>query len=324
MKGKTTCMVLLLAGVLFAGCASQVEEVPSETSERARISTGKGAIAGLLIDDIYRPIPDTLVLLQGTGLTTTTDASGQFTFLDIDPGSYILVASSPAHEAAPANVDVRMGEYAEAELQARRIFSNDGYIITTSYSIFTACASSAVLVATVYSCLADSDSYRPGLHMNNFTEKDITYLVAEVLLNQADQYTWVLRCSGGGSFGCGEYAYVNITTKDETSKGVYGKVVLKLGENYMNTWQSHVWNNTDPIDMLVFYQGTGGDEVTDVAKPVGCMLPPVTNPLNGKPAFCRVYYGAGHRFAVQGKIILSLFLGEPKESIDDYHVLSPP
>lgn len=325
MKAFSSLATLLFAGVLLAGCSGTTDvDIDTNTDTgRPVIAVNKGAVAGLLIDDVYRPVAGGLVLLQGAGLTATTDELGQFEFLDVTPGSYVAIASADAHEAAPVNVDVEVGKYTELEVQARRLFSNDGYIITTQYSIFTACATSAVVVSTVYSCLADSDSYRPGLHMENFTAANITYLVSEVKLNQADVYKWVLRCSGGGSFGCGEYGYANVTTSDETSKGVYGKVTLKLNDNYMDTWASVPWNNTDPIDMLVFYMGQGGEDLTPAARPVGCTLPPVTNPLNNKPAFCREYYGAGHRVAVQGRIIMSLFLGEPKTPIEDYHVLAP-
>lgn len=314
--------LLLLCGVLFAGCAEDDPGTGTETGTlRPPVAPDRGAIAGLLIDDVYRPVPNGLVLLQGAGLTATTDEQGQFRFLDLRPGSYVAVANAANHEAAPVNVDVRAGEYTDLEVSARRTFSNDGYIITTQYSIFTACATSAVVVSTVFSCLADSDSYRPGLSVANFTEEGITYLVAEVKLNQADDYIWVLRCDDGSNFGCGEYAYQNISLADDVTKGVYGKVILKLGDNYMGTWQSNPWNNTDKMAALVFYMGQGGRDVTPVAQPVGCTLPPVTNPLNDKPALCREYYGAGHRFAVQGRIILSLFLGEPPMPIDEYQVM---
>ena len=326
MKAFAPLAAVLVVGVLLAGCTGGGggATVAPVVLERPALAPDKGAISGLLIDDIYRPIPNGLVLLQGAGLTATTDNEGQFQFIDVLPGSYVALATAAGHEAAPVNVDVVAGQYTDLELSARRLFSNDGTLITTEYSIFTACATSGVLVATVASCILDSDSYRPGLHMDNFTYSNITYLVSEVKLNQADNYVFVLRCSGGGSFGCGEYGYANVSTSDELSKGVYGKVVLKLHDNYMHTFASIPWNNTDPMDQLVFFMGQGGDQITPAAKPVGCALPPVNNPLNNKPAFCRDYYGAGARVAVQGRIIMSLFIGEPKVPIDEYHTMSAP
>lgn len=284
----------------------------------------RGGIAGLVIDDVYRPVPGALVLIEGHGLTATTDAQGVFRFTDLAPGSYIALANAQGHEAAPVNIDVEAGLYADAEIVARRVFSQDGTLITTSYSIFTACGTSAFLVSTVASCILDEDSYRPGLHLKSFTQSNITYMVAEVRMNQPDNYIFVARCSDDGSFGCGEYAYTNISQAESAQQGVYGRLVLKLGDNYMRTWQSQVWNNTDPMDILVFYKGQGYETIHPAAYPVGCMLPPVTNPLNGKPAFCREYYGVGARVALQGRIIMSLFLGEPRKPIDGYHALSPP
>jgi len=123
-----------------------------------------------------------------------------------------------------------------------------------------------------------------------------------------------VRCSDGSSFGCGDYGYANITNGD------YGKVILKEGVDYQHGWQTHPWNATGKVEMLLFYMGQGGSTITPVAKPVGCLLPPTTNPLNGKPAFCRDYYGAGQRFAVEGHIVVSAFIGAPKVDIDTYQV----
>jgi hypothetical protein len=340
MDLRAPVVFALLAFVPLSGCTGGGPEPgtdPADEDARPELQADRGAIAGLVIDDVFRPIPGALVLVQTYGFTATTDADGVFTIVDLVPGTYVLLVTASGHEAAPKSVDVEVGKYNEVEITARRVFSENGATITTSYSIFTACAFSTPGLALLASCILDDDSARYGLHMNNFTEANITYMVSEVVLNQADDYIFVVRCSDpGNSFGCGEYAYTNISVADETQKGVYGKIVLKRGDNYMNTWQSHPWNNTKTIDILLFYKGQGGDEVHSAAYPAGCAvteawngLPdPVpgfpTNPLNDKPLLCRVYYGVGARLALQGRIVMTLFLGEPAEPIDTYHALSPP
>jgi hypothetical protein len=300
---KAAAAACMLVATVLAGCAASEETVTSETTGRPTLSAGKGAIAGLLIDDIYRPIPDALVLLQGTGLTATTDASGQFTLLDIQPGSYILVASATGHDAAPVNVDIVAGQYAEVEVSARRIFSQGGHVITTQYSIFTACATSAVLISVVYSCLLDSDSYRPGLQRLNFNEsKELTYLVAEVKVNQADNYLFVLRHDDGSSFGGEQYGAGRINNTD------YGRVILQRDSTYDNSTSRNVkWTNSKPMAALLFYLGQGGQELQDASCTAGQ---------------CGNYYGAGQRFALKGNIILSAFIGEPTVDIATYCVLS--
>src|SRR5687767_11241595 len=129
-------LALALAFAVLAGCTSSPPDAPIDPEVLPELSVGKGAITGLLIDDVYRPVPGGLVFLEGTGLTATTDASGLFRFVDLPPASYVAIANAPGHEAAPANVDVEAGAYAELEIQARRIFSDEGSVITTQYSVF--------------------------------------------------------------------------------------------------------------------------------------------------------------------------------------------
>lgn len=310
--------VACAAAVVLAGCADTSTSVVGPSSDQV-IPAGKGAITGLLIDDRYRPVGGALVLVQSLGLTTTTDAEGQFRFLDLLPGVYLLRVQVDGHEAAPVNVDVQEGVYSEVEVQARRVFSIDGSIITNEYSVFSPCMQSGVLVSSVNNfCMPDSsgDTYRPGITVDLRAHKaNLTYLISEILLNQPDRYVFVVRCADGSSFGCGEYAYVDI------KGGTYGKLVMQNPGNYMHTPNSLNWTNKALLDGLLFFYGTGGDEITPVAKPVGCQLPPVENPLNGKPAFCRDYYGAGAKFGVKAKIVMTAFLGTPTVDVATYNVL---
>lgn len=322
MKQRSLLAVIVVAAITLAGCGTKTEgDVLDANSPVEALPPDKGAITGLVIDDRYRPVPEANVALLPLGLTTFADSSGQFQFMDLLPGAYVIVVNAPEHEAAPRNVDVVAGQYSEVEVEARRTFSQDGFTITTEYSVFSPCMQSLVVVAAVNSlCMPDSsgDTYRPGITVDFRKHKtNLTFLVSEILINQPDRYVWVVRCADGSSFGCGEYGYVDI-------KGdVYGKVVMQNQGNFMRTPNSVNWTNKAILDGLLFFYGTGGDEITPVAKPVGCQLPPVNNPLNDKPAFCRDYYGAGNKLGVKAKIIMTAFLGEPKVDVGTYAVLKP-
>ena len=316
MKAFAPITTLLLVGILLAGCSgsSNTSSTVAPVTERPALAEGRGAIAGLLIDDIYRPIPNGLILLQGAGLTATTDDAGQFTFVDVLPGSYIALVSAVGHEAAPVNVDVTAGEYTELEISARRIFSDAGSTITTQYSVFIPCTTSAGYTSLDYGgalCPADTagSDYRPGLSKLDFSENvNVTYLVAELKANQKDNYVFVLRHDDGSSGGAERWGSVQMNNTD------YGKVVLKRGEVYQ-TWQAanKPWMNENgtPMAALLFYLGQGGDQSST--------LPTCTEPQD--PA--HVCYGVGQRFAIKANIILTVFLGEPKVNIEEYHVLAP-
>src|SRR5687767_6490389 len=107
MRAIPLAVAALCVSVALAGCSggSDPTDEPVATA-RPDLAEGKGAIEGLLIDDIYRTIPGGLLLLQGAGLTATSDGQGQFLFLDVTPGTYVIIANADRHEAQPVNVDV--------------------------------------------------------------------------------------------------------------------------------------------------------------------------------------------------------------------------
>src|SRR5688572_23300773 len=145
-----------LLTVLLSGCGDGGDAPPSASTETTGpLASGKGAISGLLINDVFRPVPGGLVLIQELGLTATSDASGQFSFVDLEPGAYMLRVQADGHEAAPQTVDVTEGEYAEVELMARRVSSEGGRIITNEYSVFISCNINAVVIGLPYDCTMD-------------------------------------------------------------------------------------------------------------------------------------------------------------------------
>lgn len=323
MKTASFVVLSILAVALLSGCASQADKTPNVV-DKPILEANKGGIQGLLIDDVYRPIPGGRIFLTPLGLTATADTLGQFQFLDLDPGTYTLKAAADGHEAAPVVVDVVAKQFAEIEVSARRVTSEGSRTVTLQYSVFIPCAASASLVSTVHGyCFYDGsgDSYRPGLgglDFQQYNNQSLTYFVGEYKVNQPDYYVLVVREDNGGSFGGEEYA------RALTSGGDYSKFILQRGANYMETDNSAVWNNTKRMEVILFYYGPGGEEVSGTVTPTYCNspAPTVPNPSSGRPLVgCREYYGVGHKMGIKANIILTLFLGEPDQSIDDYGVL---
>jgi hypothetical protein len=129
---KAALVALLAAAAALAGCAGG--EAPAEVAaaDRPELAVGRGAIAGLLVDDRYRPLHLTdqpageydvpgFILVVETGEQLATDAEGLFSVLDLAPGSYTLRPAVERHEGAPQRVEVLAGQYAEVDLLVRRV-----------------------------------------------------------------------------------------------------------------------------------------------------------------------------------------------------------
>src|SRR5688572_2735915 len=180
-----------LLTVLLSGCGDGGDAPPSASTETTGpLASGKGAISGLLINDVFRPIAGGLVLIQELGLTSTSDASGQFTFVDLEPGTYLLRVQADGHEAAPQPVEVREGEYTEAEVIARRVVSDAGRIVTSEYSVFVACNINAVVIGLPYDCTLDQsgDTDRAAFTSDYTAVANVTYMVTEMKANQVGNY----------------------------------------------------------------------------------------------------------------------------------------
>src|SRR5262245_59899784 len=98
---KTIFVVLLVASIALAGCGGKKGD--DGDGKKTELKEGKGAITGVVLDDVIRPVPKALVLLCN-GETVEADGSGQFEFINLEPGAYVLRATADNHEAAPLTV----------------------------------------------------------------------------------------------------------------------------------------------------------------------------------------------------------------------------
>lgn len=315
---------LTVAVLTLAGCGAPADN--GGPDEEKPLADNKGGINGLLIDDVYRPIRDAKVILTPVGVTAITNANGEFRFRDLDPVTYTILVEADGHEAAPMSTDVVAGIYVDAHVEARRLLSDGGRVVTLQYSAFIPCAASTPVASTVHGyCFFDGsgDTYRAGLEgldFKSYNNESLTFMVGEARINQPDHYVLVVREDNGQSFGGEEYG------RGLTEGGEYARFVLERGANYMGTDNSAVWNNTKRMEVILFYYGPGGDEVSGVLTPTWCNsgLPDVNNPQSGRPLVgCREYYGVGHKMGIKANIILTLFLGEPTEDVGTYAVLRP-
>ena len=297
---KAVLVVALVASLALAGCGGK-DKIPNGADGTPPLGSGKGAMMGLVINDVYRPVPDALVLLSN-GATATTDASGQFTVVDLEPGAYVVRVQAEGHEAAPQSVDVVAGEYAEPELIARRVVSEGSRIVTTEYNIFMTCTMEAVVVAgNGLNCFFDlsGESERTFFTTDLRGTQGVTYAVTEVRFNQVGDYDFVIAIDDDGDNFLDRYwAEASIVDGD------YAKVVLRNGtaNAEQDTGRNIVWEpSVDPFTTTVFPHGEFYNELNSAG---GLGL-----------------YGAGVDVGIRGKVIQSVFLGEPEVDIASYGVL---
>lgn len=313
------CVTLVAA--LLAGCSAKTSSTVVDATSLPPLSAGKGAITGLVIDDRYRPVPDAMVLLTPLGLTATTDAEGQFQFADLEPGSFVALVQVKDHEAAPKNVDVTAGQYADLELMARRIFSDSGSVITQEYSVFIPCAFDYVVNGLIYGCVPDSsgDTYRPGFTSDTHgLGKNVTFLVSEAKMNQVGDYDFQVREDNGQSAGGERYA-VGVIRNGDYLKMVNERGVANTIDNLQNN--NHPWNNTKKYATLVFISGAER-ETFGQASQTTCN--PTVDDLNrgaGSPVRTCNWRGVGAKLGIKAKFVQSLFVGPPTVAIGEYHTL---
>lgn len=322
MRPSLALAALLAAAAALSGCATDTSgNVVVDPTERPQVAADRGAILGLLIDDRYRPIAGATLLLKPSGLTAVSDATGAFRFLDIAPAVYIVQAQSEGHEAAPKNVDVVPGVYTDVEVQARRIFSDDGSIVTAQYSVFIPCAIDYVVNGYIIGCVPDSsgDTWRPGFTSDTRKlGRNATYLVSEAKMNQVGDYDFQVREDNGESAGGDRYAVGRIVDGD------YIRMVNQRGvTNTIDNFQENnkPWNNTKRYATLVFLSGENRDEMEELS---GTTCTPAVDDLNrgaGSPVRTCNWRGVGAKFGIKAKFVQSIFIGPPTVPIDTYRTL---
>ncbi|MES2154229.1 MAG: carboxypeptidase-like regulatory domain-containing protein [bacterium] len=308
MQLRLLFVLAVLSVTALAGCGGKATTVV-ETQTLPAVNADKGAITGLVLDDRYRVVPDATVLLTPLGLTAKSDDGGRFSFGPLDPGAYVLLVNSKDHEAAPKNVDVAAGKYTEVEVEARRTFSQDGFVITTQFSIFIDCSEEAVIIANSgktegVSCMMDQsgDSARASFD-TTFAPADAnltTYMVTEALANLKGSYSLVVGTVDSTDSVTSEYA--DYTCID----GTYARVQMQANKADTRPGESDngataKWKPAGKFTTLIFPRSS------------------TYTTIHGATGL----WGAGVVLGFKAKIVQSTFLGPPTIDVGNYTVLKP-
>jgi hypothetical protein len=256
MKLALAVAAIVLATTL-AGCGGKSTPPVIGGGTQPPLPADKGAIAGLVIDDVYRPVPKALILIEKAGLTATSDGEGQFTFTGLDPGAYVLKVQAEGHASAPRTVEVVAGQYAEAEVQADRLFNSGPRIVTTEFSVFVPCAVSVVASTQAFDCTLDlsGDTFRAAFEANYTAYGNVTYLVTEMLSNhKAAPGQGALKIVVRDGVTRDDPYYASRFTVDSN----YIKVVMRLGEvskDDAEPGRNQKWTNDRKLETALFPQG---------------------------------------------------------------------
>ncbi|HUR24642.1 MAG TPA: carboxypeptidase-like regulatory domain-containing protein [Candidatus Thermoplasmatota archaeon] len=125
MRSGVVVAALLLASMVLAGCAGQsgsksdggltssgADAGSSSGSESEKnVGSGKGVLAGIVVDDAIRPVGGALVDVTGGGATynATSGADGQFRFTGLAPGAYVVLVSKAYYSSLEQAVVVESG-----------------------------------------------------------------------------------------------------------------------------------------------------------------------------------------------------------------------
>lgn len=297
-------MALLAACAALAGCA---DGDAKGADGSAGLAAGKGAIAGLLVDDRYRPIHLTetptaefqasgFILVVETGQTVTSDADGEFTVTDLQPGSFTLKPSVDGHEGAPVQVDVAAGEYTEVDVLVRRLVTpardtvvvhDDTVLVTCSMQV----TNGHLSFGTV--CHGDMAGGSESNFVDyNYTDVgDMAALVVEIEFSRVGDYEfWLSR------------QLDVIQLEGDLYRKVFG-----FGSDYMrfsalNGTDGEGWDaplNLQDLRIWVNVNGPGSQQ---------------THEATG------LAIGADFTFVVEARLVVSAFLEAP-DDLDTYAVL---
>jgi hypothetical protein len=312
--------MLGLSGCSDDGAPAAPTAVDSESFE---LKAGKGAISGLLVDDRFRPIHLTaedattefqargFVLLQETGAQVLTTVNGEFSFVDLDPGTYTLRVTATGHEATPTQVTVAEGVFNEASIVARRTASQGSTVITEEYSAFVPCMAS--LPAVTAQCVVippdqSGDTHREDFWTNYTGLPDVTYAVIELRTNHRAENSGATKIvARNATNDC----YV---VNDSIVEGDYMKVWMQNGEvsPFDIEKRNCRWTNEDRQLVQMWAQGLFKEETRALIFGTTCLA----------GAYCDAESrGIGVRLGLKGQFLVSVFLGPPDVDIESYCAL---
>ena len=290
---RAVFVVASLCAVLLGGCTDE-GPAPDPACDADCRSTheflaGRGAIAGLLVDDRFRPLDlDALggtLLVQEMGLQTSHTPNGEFSILGLEAGTYTIRVTIPGHEATPAEVDVVAGQFTEVTIVARRIVNLDDTIVSQEFAVFLPCSDGlGPFGGGNPQCDLDfSEDAYPSGYTQDLTALAVAGIVTEVTVSNDQRHQIIIRADDDGEDA--HYIVLDFT-------GAYGYAALVAGEA---TPSDEEWlygemlpfDNTRPIRTMLFEMFPLKDESNDLGVPNCC--------------------GYGVRFGTKATFVQSLF-----------------
>ncbi len=337
----------IMASVVLAGCVEsdggEAAGVDAVNPDEYQLEIGKGAVAGLLLDDRFRPIHLTedaqtefqsngFILVQETGAQLRTTENGEFQILDVDPGQYTLRLQAEGYEAIPIKVDVEEGVWNEATFSARRVANEQDIIVTQEHAAFASCFTNFVMLSYTTDCTGDlsGDTDRAAWYPNlSEFNASLHYVIVEILFDKdappTTAYDGVAR---EGPIGT-DYSACLL----EDDSGRHCKLHLPIDRESPDPWISGggcdaspsgpdgfcPYNTSKQLQVIIFGRGYGYQEVKSAYKPVndaivtyvGCPAGGVV-PVPSCLHEATMRRGAGGALATKATYMLSLFLYDPE------------
>lgn len=172
--------VALLIVIALSGCIGK--EGPSGPAEAslsaappAQFDDKTGAIAGIVTDDAFVPIPGVdLGLREATAHAAKSDPDGRFTFSRVEPGEYTLDVSKIGYQSVALPVEVTAGRTTDVPIQLESApLTNQTYSVVTVYNGLIVCGSGNPLFTEVV-CGAVVDEQRQKFLFNYDIKKEAT------------------------------------------------------------------------------------------------------------------------------------------------------
>ena len=144
MRGGAASAVAaaLLMGVLLAGCSGGGPDQPGgltvggrSVSVSAAPQAGKGAIAGVVVDEAIRPVAGAEVAVAGEALARSGE-DGVFVLDALEPGSIVLTVSAAGYLTVQTSADVVAGGTANVRVLLPRDLRPQPYRVTYSHDGF--------------------------------------------------------------------------------------------------------------------------------------------------------------------------------------------
>lgn len=146
----------LVAATMMAGCAGPEgepydvvvdstvpTEVRSEPPEGEPLAiepptgTGKGHLAGVVVDPAVRPIKGAVVRLPSLDMQQVTDRDGSFGFVDLAEGSYFIEVTATGYRKASSMLLVKAGEFTRAKVVLGAIPPPEPYHVVLEFEGYT-------------------------------------------------------------------------------------------------------------------------------------------------------------------------------------------